>query len=145
MKITLTEYFAGKPHTQQDEDAATELLAHVNGLCAEASACGAFHERIDVDTGTSISGSRGGSGDGGFRLASATTGKPKSAHKEARAVDKYDPLDELDRWLDVFETGAGGNSKLEMYDLYREAPEATPGWCHLSTRRPASGRRTFYP
>jgi len=49
---------------------------------------------------------------------------------------------------------ADGNGKLdetitdallEAHGLYREHPEATPGWCHLTTRAPKSGRRTFYP
>jgi hypothetical protein len=29
--------------------------------------------------------------------------------------------------------------------LYREDPGSTPGWVHLTTRAPKSGRRTFIP
>ena len=39
----------------------------------------------------------------------------------------------LDDWLD--------DDTLERYGLYREAPDATPHWCHLTTRPPMSGRR----
>jgi len=105
---------------------------------------------IDPDTGTEISGARGGAGDGGFRLQTATTGKSNSSHKDAKGVDDYDKDDAFDKWLDQFEVPMpngqpGGNSKLEEYGLYREHPSTTPTWCHLTTRAPASGRRTFYP
>ena len=68
-----------------------------------------------------------------------------SSHKEARAVDVYDPSDRLDEWLDTFEHGDGDNTRLEQHGLYREAPASTPTWCHLTTRAPHSGRRTFAP
>lgn len=143
--ITAFQYFGTKPHSPEQDAAARDLLDRRNRLRAEwmqdtGKAC-----PIDPDTGTEISGSKGGSGDGGFRLSTATTGRPQSSHKEARGVDDFDPGDEFDTWLDQFEDGHGGNSKLEEYDLYRERPEDTPGWCHLTTRRPGSGRRTFIP
>ena len=59
--------------------------------------------------------------------------------------EEYDPGDRLDTWLNDFEDGQGGNSKLEEYGLYREAPSATPNWVHLTTRPPHSGKRTFQP
>src|SRR3990167_3806030 len=34
---------------------------------------------------------------------------------------------------------------LERFELYREAPEKTSGWCHLQSVPPGSGKRTFYP
>jgi hypothetical protein len=79
------------------------------------------------------------SGDtlGGFRPQNATQGAPHSSHKEARAVDVYDPGGKLDAWLN--------DAKLEHYGLYREHPDATQGWCHLTDRAPGSGRRTFMP
>jgi hypothetical protein len=100
---------------------------------------------IDPDTGTEISGSRRGRGDGGFRLETSTTGRAFSAHKEARAVDDYDPDNAFDRWLNEFEFGEGQNDKLEEHGLYREHPQSTNTWCHLTTRAPPSGKRTYYP
>ena len=101
--------------------------------------------------------SRGGAGDGGFRLTTATTGKVGSSHKclpadkpNGAGVDDFDgPDDALDKWLDRFEGPDGSNSKLEEYGLYREHPDDTMagpnGWTHLQTRAPASNKRTFKP
>jgi len=134
--ITKEQYFQAKPHTEDHEAAAEILLNHVNALLDAAAADG-----IEVptcpNTGTQISGSKGGSGDGGFRLQTSTTGSARSSHKMAQGVDVFDPSGDLDEWLD--------DEKLAKYGLYREHPSATPSWCHLSTRAPGSGRRTFYP
>lgn len=143
--ITVQEYFGGKPHGAEHLAAAEDLLARVNALVSEAEAAGSCSPTVCPNTGTEISGSKGGSGDGGFRLPGSKTGAATSSHKEARAVDVYDPQGKLDGWLDRFEGEGGANSKLEEHGLYREAPIATPGWCHLSTRAPRSGRRTFFP
>lgn len=142
--ITSDQYFAGKPHPTDHDILADDLLARVNDLLDEAERAG-IQRRICPNTGTEVSGSKGGSGDGGYRLPGATTGAALSSHKEGRAVDVYDPGGKLDDWLDGFEHGNGDNSKLEEYGLYREAPNATSGWCHLTTRPPKSGRRTFNP
>lgn len=115
--------------------AADELLKRVNALLAFAATCSAYSYSIDLDTMTQISGSKGGSGDGGFRLPDATTGAARSSHKEGKGIDVYDPHDALDKWLT--------DDVLAEYNLYREWPKHTPGWCHLTTRRPASGKRTF--
>lgn len=149
--ITIEQYFhdpkAGeqKPHTEAQSAAAQDLLDRVELLCGRAVSDKAFEWTVDPDTGCEISGARGGSGDGGFRTQGSTTGAPHSSHKEARAVDVYDPEGRLDEWLTTFDYGEGGNSMLQAYNLYREAPSATPGWCHLTTRPSASGRRTFNP
>lgn len=143
--ITREQYFGAKPHDTEQEIAADDLLVRVNELVEEAVKAGAFSRNIDPDTGTEISGSRNGAGDGGFRLPTARTGSATSAHKEAKGVDVFDSSDRLDEWLDQFEHGVGGNTKLEEHGLYREAPSATPGWCHLQTRPTKSGRRTFIP
>ncbi len=143
--ITLQNYFGHKLHTDDHTAAAVVLLDKVNGLIDDAVASGAFVRVIDPDTGSEISGSRGGAGDGGFRLPDAATGRPNSPHKQAKACDAYDPDGDLDDWLTTFETGGGGNSKLQEWGLYREAPESTVHWCHLTTRSPGSGRRTFFP
>lgn len=149
--ITITQYFTNpttgelKPHTPAHEAAARDVLERREALRDEFRAETGRGLVICPNTGTEISGSKDGAGDGGFRLHNANTGSPNSSHKQAMAVDDYDPGNELDRWLDQFEDGRGGNSKLEQHGLYREHPDATPGWCHLTTRRPGSGRRTFVP
>src|SRR3990167_2561276 len=105
MSISLEQYFGAKPHTAEHEAIFADLIERVNNLVEEAIAAGRFTRRIDPDTGTEISGSRGGAGDGGFRLPTSTTGKGLSSHKEAKAVDVYDPDNALDEYLDEFETG----------------------------------------
>jgi len=148
--ISLAQYFGAKPHTAEHESAANDLLDRRNRLVEEYYAETGRTPDIDPDTGTEISGSKNGSGDGGFRLQTATTGKRKSSHKDAKGVDDYDKDDAFDRWLDRFEVPMpggmpGGNTKLEEYGLYREHPVSTPSWCHLTTCAPGSGKRTFYP
>lgn len=131
--ITIAQYFAAKPHTPEQEELAADLLDRVDKLCAVV----AWDWPVCPNTGTSVSGSKGGSGDGGFRLTTATTGAASSSHKEARAVDVYDPRNELDELIT--------DELLASEGLYREAPDSTPGWVHLTTRAPKSGRRTFIP
>ncbi len=135
--ITTEQYFQAKPHTPEDDANAQHLLEAVNELLDEAQASGQFTRITCPNTGSEISGSKGGHGDGGFRLPTSTTGSDHSSHKEAKAVDVYDPGQALDEWLT--------DEKLEQYGLYREHPDSTPGWCHLTTRAPGSGHRTFYP
>lgn len=135
--ITIEQYFHGKEHSPDNYADAVDLLQLVNDLIDFAVSQGAFTRCVDVDTGSEVSGSRGGSGDGGFRLADSSTGSPNSSHKQAKAVDVYDPGNRLDDWLT--------DETLADFGLYREAPDSTPGWCHLSTRAPGSGRRTFNP
>jgi hypothetical protein len=142
--IRVEEYFR-KPYSAEQEDNARDLLVRVNALIDEAIADGAFVREIDPDTNCEIGGSAGGDGDGGFRTPGSRTGAPGSSHRKARGVDPYDPHDKLDTWLDTFETGGGGNTKLEAHGLYREAPSATPKWTHLTTQAPNSGKRTFIP
>lgn len=138
--ITTREYFGAKidhPDAAGKFDAAVDLLEQVNKLLLAAHLAGYYPYPIDPDTGTQLSGSRNGAGDGGFRLSTATTGAAKSAHKLACAIDIYDPNGTLDAWLT--------DKILAFYGLYREHPDATPGWCHLQSLPPRSGKRTFYP
>lgn len=141
--ITLEQYFR-KPSTEQQESNALELLERVNALIEEAVRGGSFVRTTDPDTDCEISGVARGDGDGGFRAPGSRTGGPGSSHREGRGVDVYDPGDRLDTWLDAFELGEN-NVALERHGLYREHATATPGWCHLTTRAPGSGKRTFYP
>ena len=145
--ISLVQYFGGKPHTAAHVIAAKDLLARREALREEYRAStDRPYPDIDPDTGTEISGARGGSGDGGFRLKTATTGRRRSSHMDATGVDDYDPRDEFDNWLSKFDIDGGKeNTMLELYGLYREHPKYTPGWVHLTTRAPGSGKRTFIP
>lgn len=78
----------------------------------------------------------------GFRTTSSNTkagGAKSSAHCTGEAVDLYDPKNEIDDSI------MRDPSILDRVDLYLESPQHTPGWCHLSTRRPKSGNRVFIP
>lgn len=161
LMITKEQFFGSKIHSEAQEAAALDLLGRRNALRVEWMQATGKTCPIDPDTGTEISGARGGAGDGGFRLTTATTGKVGSAHKclpadkpDGAAVDDFDgPTNDLDAWLDQFEVkmpngSDGGNTKLEEYGLYREHPNDTAGpngWCHLQTRAPGSGKRTYLP
>lgn len=139
--ITALEYFGVKISNPQAtlgmKINAQNLLRKINKLLLRAESEGAYSSPIDPDTGTQISGSKGGAGDGGFRLSTSTTGAPGSSHKTANGADVYDPGDKIDNWLT--------DETLEEHGLYREHPSATPGWCHLQQLPPRSGRRTFHP
>lgn len=143
--ITAKQYFGQKPYSEFQKRSAEYLLSVVNRLIDEAAEAG-IEKEIDPDTGTQISGSKGGSGDGGFRSPDSKTGSPNSSHKQAKGIDIYDPHGKLDDWLSSFDYDGGyGNDMLELHNLYRESPNATPGWTHLTTRPPGSKRRTFTP
>lgn len=153
--ITLDEYFHDprsldeglqKPHFPHQEVAALDLLTRVNALIDEAEASARFKRIIDLDTGCEISGVHGGAGDGGFRAPTTTTGAGGSSHREGKGVDAYDPGNLLDDWLSEFDKDDGKeNEMLAKHGLYREHPSKTEGWCHLTTRAPGSGKRTFMP
>ena len=135
--ITLQDYFGDKAHPNEYNLNALTLLYRVNNLHAAYITDTGNLILINPVTGNQISGSK--SGDGGFRLPTSTTGASKSAHKTGQAVDIYDLGERLDKWLDA------NPDALIKYDLYREAPASTINWCHLGTRKPLSGKRTFKP
>lgn len=139
--ITIPDYFNSKLGNPEVTDGMTDnahlLLERVNDLLDKAKLDGIYNDWIDPDTGTQVSGSKGGAGDGGFRLSNSTTGAPGSQHRKARAVDVYDPDNVLDDWID--------DIKLTRFGLYREASDSTPGWAHLQSVPPGSGRRTYNP
>ena len=134
--ISLSDYFG--PHqecedaTPERHEAAEAMLTKVNALLTEAEQFGVALE-MNPSTHTLISGQT----FGGFRPQSCSVGAAHSSHKEGRAVDVYDPHGSLDRWI--------SDLILEKHDLYREHPADTNGWCHLSDKAPASGKRTFHP
>lgn len=118
--------------TQDRLENINDLIPPVNALLAKAKAAG-IPLPINPKTGTQVSGEQ----YGGFRPQTCPIGAPLSAHKQGMAVDIYDPTNALDAWIT--------DDVLRECGLYREAPKATPGWTHLTTRRPGSGNRTFVP
>lgn len=116
------------------EHAAELLLSRVNALLADFVNDG-FTLEINQKTKTQVSGEV----YGGFRPKSCPIGAPYSSHKLGMSVDVFDPYNKLDLWLDK------NPDMLVKHDLFREAPSATQRWCHLSTKAPGSGRRTFLP
>lgn len=131
--ITLTQYFIGRKHTDEQEANAQELLSRVNGLI------GAYIEETgnDIPINTHSNSMISGLTEGGFRLPECVQGAATSSHKEAKGVDVNDPDNKLDTWI--------SQKVLKKFDLYREAEQYTLGWCHLTTRPPKSGCRSFLP
>lgn len=78
----------------------------------------------------------------GFRTLAANgsaSGAKRSAHLSGEAVDLSDPRGTIK------DAVLAHPYILEELDLYMESPHHTPGWCHLMTRRTASGNRIFLP
>lgn len=132
--ITVDEYFGkwASLKTPQLVANAEGLLARVNPLLQLAVA-GGLDIPINPATRSHISGQT----LGGIRPLDCAQGSRRSSHKQGRGVDVYDPLNRLDAWIT--------DEILDKFGLYREAPSATLGWCHLTDRAPPSGRRTFNP
>ena len=118
--------------TEERIENISDLVPPVNALLAKAKAAG-ISLPINPKTGTQVSGEQ----YGGFRPQTCTIGAPHSAHKEGMAVDIYDPTNALDVWIT--------DEVLRECGLFREGGRWTPGWTHLTTRRPGSGNRTFIP
>lgn len=131
--ITPIQYFIGRPHTNEQAHNAVELLSRVNLMINTYTKETGNDVEINVASNSQISGKT----EGGFRLPDCSQGAPNSAHKEAKGIDIYDPDDKLDDWID--------RAILVKFDLYREHPDKTVGWVHLTTRQPKSGCRTFLP
>ena len=142
--ISTADYFGkwidhkdATPEIKQDAEA---FLRDVNELLQDALN-GGVSLVINPHTGNYVSGQT----YGGFRPQDCKQGAPQSSHKVGRGVDVYDPHNDLDGWLCVYEAGGGANNKLKHFGLYREAPEDTVGWLHLTNRAPKSGKQTFNP
>lgn len=138
---TLEHYFNGKSHPIGHEANANYLLAATNLFLHECVALGHYDWEIDLDTDTCISGSKGGTGDGGYRLPDSKTGAPSSSHREANGVDVCDTL----RKLAAYCVTKAGEAHLARRGLYMEDPRWTPVWCHLQRIAPRSGRRIYIP
>lgn len=112
--------------------AIADLVPQVNALLALAVAAGIPTYKHSA-TGNPVVGPK----YGGFRPQSCPIGAPQSAHKVGMAVDLYDPANALDEWIT--------DDVLRECGLFREGGRWTPGWTHLTIRRPGSGNRTFVP
>lgn len=134
--ITVAQYFGDwlghTDATEERKENAQKLLEKVNSLLFAAQ-MGGVVPPVNPNTACQISGSR----YGGFRPQSCPQGAPESSHKVGRGVDIYDPQNRLDEWL--------SDDILEAFGLYREHPDSTDRWVHLTDRPPHSGRRTFQP
>ncbi len=138
MTMTVEQYFGPwikhPDATPKRKDNAARLMLAVARLEAHAVADGVVF-RINPKTGSGVSGTQ----YGGFRPQDCPEGAPGSSHKDALAVDRYDPIGEIDAWclrnLDV----------LELCGIYIEHPSETCGWSHWTIRAPKSGRRVFFP
>lgn len=138
--ITIEDYFRlNERHRTPALDATAEaMLEKVDALRAEAEAAGVDFG-IDPDTGTEISGAKGGSGAGGFRPPGSVFGAPSSAHKTAHAVDVYDPARRFASWC------MAHLERVSAYGLHLEDPRWTPGWVHLQDVPPRSGKVVYIP
>ncbi len=67
----------------------------------------------------------------------AASGARNSCHLTCEACDFADPTGALDQFC------VNNQELLEVCGLYLESPVNTPGWTHLQTRAPASGKRIF--
>lgn len=139
--ITLQDYFQSKPHPKEHEENAIILLELVDDYLRECAHLGVYNWPVDPDTGTHISGSKGGSGDGGYRGVDSKTGTAKSMHRIGNAIDIFDPEQLLAKYTDT----PIGREHLISAGLFIEHPRWTPGWLHVQSVAPRSGHRVFIP
>jgi len=127
--ISLAQYFMGREGEYASEliaplrANAEETVARVNALLARACL------QCEVNSGWRPRALNA-------RIPNAS---PRSRHISCQAVDLADPDGSLDAWC------LANPDALEALGLWLEHPDATPGWCHLQTVPPASGRRVFEP
>jgi len=136
--ITLADYFgewyACPDATETRRDNAERLLDACGDLELQARNDGVVFP-INPATNSEVSGAT----YGGFRPMSCTQGALHSSHKEALAVDRYDPDGEIDSWC------MNNLEQLERCGIYIEHPDSTPGWSHWTIKPPGSGNRVFRP
>lgn len=137
--ITQQQYFGTKQYTDQQAENCDALLESVNQCCDYAAQSKSYFYPIDPDTGIQISGAKGGSGDGGFRIPESNTGAKTSSHKDANGVDVFDPARVFAAWC------VANPQILASLGLYMEDPRWTPGWVHLQRIPPKSGKRIYIP
>lgn len=128
--LTLSDYFMGRDLTHACELDAT-LCANARVIVARANELlrliGAVDARVN-------SGWRPHSINAAIPNAS-----PRSRHLTCEAIDLRDEDGVLDAWC------MHNLDRLDALGLWLEHPDATPGWCHVQTVPPRSGRRVFMP
>lgn len=136
--ISFAEYFGEwadhKDATDDRKANAIRLLSCCHSLELLALADGVEFP-INYVTGSGVS----GRDYGGFRPQSCPVGAPNSAHKEALAVDRFDPKDKIDEWC------MKNLDAVRACGIYIEHPSATQGWSHWTVRAPRSGKTVFMP
>jgi hypothetical protein len=120
--------------TLEVHQAAEDLLRRVNLVCEICDMAGVDFP-LNPKTKSYVSGEK----YGGFRPQEAKVGAPGSAHKTGQAVDIYDPHHEIAVWFQKHP------AILKEHGLAMEHPDATPVWCHLTSRLPKSGKTVFRP
>lgn len=127
--ITLEDYLMGRDQAHPDaytDDVrlnAEELLSRVNKLLLELGAI-----KVKVSSGWRPE-----------AINNTVGGAKKSNHITGSAIDIYDPMKMLARSI------LRNKELLETLDLYMEEPGSTPGWVHLQSVPPKSGKRIFLP
>lgn len=128
MGITIKQYFMGRDE-KYPEELTEEIKKNVEETVEKVS------ELIDIWGGyTEVT--------SGWRPAAVNAkagGAKKSNHMIGKACDLKDQAGRLDDWC------LANLKVLEDIGLWLEDPASTPGWCHLQTVPPKSGRRVFKP
>ena len=136
--ITAAEYLAQHSKEAAPGELTDEIRANAERTCEAAAA---------LETASGIecklrSGWRPAGFNASFTHHDASGklvrgGAPKSRHMTGEGIDIADSDGALDAWLT--------DERLAQLGLYREHPDATPGWCHVQIVPPKSGHRTFIP
>ena len=136
--ITVEEYFG--PH-KGHKDATDERVENAKRLLLKCAALETemFDMGVEFPINPTTKSGVSGTTYGGFRPQDCPIGAPNSAHKLGLAVDRYDPLGKIDKWL------LEHPEKLRKHGIYIEHPTATSGWSHWSSKAPKSGNYIFYP
>ena len=142
MRITLTDYFAGRDAlypaelTHEIRANASMTVGKVNSLLAVMEAEGMKLEAHPVSQSLVSSGWRPP------QINRQTKGAaPKSKHMTGEAVDLYDPEGDIDNFL----MSGAGQRVLASLGLFIEHPAATKSWSHIQIVPPRSQSRVFYP
>jgi hypothetical protein len=128
--LTLADYFMGRDASHAGE-LSVELLANARTIVERANG---LLKLAGIVEGKVSSGWRPHSVNAAIPNAS-----PRSRHLTCQALDLRDPDGSLDAWC------MRNLHALEVLGLWLEHPSATPGWCHVQTVPPRSGRRVFEP
>lgn len=128
--LTLADYFMGRDVVHADE---LDVTLRANAL-ATVSRVNALLHLAGAAEATVNSGWRPYSINAAIPNASA-----RSRHLTCQAIDLRDRDGILDAWC------LRNLDRLAELELWLEHPCATPGWCHVQTVPPKSGRRVFMP